>query len=47
MTTDSTVGVDPGTFAENLLIAKGGITLHGAGPRVTILEPPAQPVGVC
>lgn len=45
-----TVCVDPGTYQENLLIAKDGITLKGAGPEKTILEPPeppAQPVQVC
>jgi parallel beta-helix repeat protein len=43
----ATVCVGPGTYHENLLIAKDGITLQGAGPGITVLEPPAQPVPVC
>ena len=43
----ATVCVGPGTYQENLLIAKDGITLEGAGPGITVLEPPAQPVPVC
>jgi parallel beta-helix repeat protein len=43
----ATVCVGPGTYQENLLITKDGITLKGAGPGITILEPPAQPVPVC
>jgi parallel beta-helix repeat protein len=43
----ATVCVGPGTYHENLLIAKDGITLKGAGPGITILEPPAQPTPVC
>jgi parallel beta-helix repeat protein len=43
----ATVCVGPGTYEENLLIAKDGITLEGAGPGITVLEPPAQPVPVC
>ena len=41
------VCVGPGTYHENLLIAKDAITLQGAGPGTTVLEPPAQPVNVC
>jgi parallel beta-helix repeat protein len=41
------VCVGPGTYHENLLIAKDAITLQGAGPGKTVLEPPAQPVNVC
>jgi hypothetical protein len=33
--TDSTVCVGPGTYWENLLISKDGITLEGAGPEKT------------
>jgi parallel beta-helix repeat protein len=43
----ATVCVGPGTYQENLLIAKDGITLTGAGPGTTVLEPPAHPVPVC
>jgi parallel beta-helix repeat protein len=43
----TTIEVAPGTYHENLLIAKDGITLEGAGPGATILEPPATPVPVC
>jgi hypothetical protein len=43
----ATVCVGPGTYRENLLIAKDGITLKGAGPDKTILEPPDEPVPVC
>ena len=39
--------VGPGTYRENLLIAKDGITLKGAGPGATVLQPPSQPVPVC
>jgi nitrous oxidase accessory protein NosD len=42
-----TVCVGPGTYYENLLIAKDGITLQGAGPGKTVLEPPAHPQKVC
>ena len=42
-----TITVAPGTYHENLLIAKDGIHLQGAGPGRTVLEPPAQPVPVC
>jgi Right handed beta helix region len=42
-----TVCVGPGTYHENLLIAKDGIKLQGAGPEKTVLEPPAKPVQVC
>jgi Right handed beta helix region len=45
--TDATVCVGPGTYHENLLIAKDGITLQGAGPGITILERPDKPVPVC
>jgi hypothetical protein len=45
--TGATVCVGPGTYRENLLIAKDGITLKGAGPGATVLQPPAQPVPVC
>src|ERR1700751_529953 len=45
--TGATICVDPGTYHENLLIAKNGITLKGAGPGVTVLEPPDNPVQVC
>jgi hypothetical protein len=43
----ATVCVGPGIYHENLLIAKDGITLKGAGPGATVLQPPAQPVPVC
>jgi hypothetical protein len=43
----ATVCVGPGTYQENLLIAKDGITLRGAGSGATVLRPPAQPVPVC
>ncbi len=43
----SRVCVDPGTYQENLVIAKNGITLAGAGAGITILEPPAAPAPVC
>jgi Right handed beta helix region len=43
----ATVCVGPGTYHESLLIAKDGITLKGAGPDKTVLEPPDQPVPVC
>jgi len=45
--TGATVCVGPGTYRENLLINKDGITLKGAGPEATVLQPPAQPVPVC
>jgi nitrous oxidase accessory protein NosD len=45
--TGATVCVGPGTFHENLLIAKDGITLEGAGPEITVLEPPTQPRSFC
>jgi pectin methylesterase-like acyl-CoA thioesterase len=35
--TGATVCVGPGTYQENLLIAKDGITLMGAGPGATVL----------
>lgn len=38
----ATVCVGPGTYKENLLISKDGITLMGAGSEKTILEPPSQ-----
>lgn len=43
----STIEVGPGTYSENLVIAKDGITLEGAGPGVTVLTPPAQPTPGC
>jgi nitrous oxidase accessory protein NosD len=43
----ATVCVGPGTYRENLLINKDGITLKGAGSGATVLQPPAQPVPVC
>src|SRR3954453_10802214 len=43
----ATVCVGPGIYRENLLIAKDGITLKGAGPEKTILEPPDQPRPFC
>jgi hypothetical protein len=43
----ATVCVGPGIYHENLLIAKDGITLKGAGPGITVLEPPDTPVPVC
>ncbi|MDQ6675158.1 MAG: right-handed parallel beta-helix repeat-containing protein [Chloroflexota bacterium] len=43
----TTIEVAAGTYHENLLIAKDGITLEGAGAGVTILKPPAAPVPVC
>jgi len=43
----ATVCVEAGTYHENLLIKKDGITLKGAGPGVTVLQPPAQEVPVC
>ena len=45
--TGATVCVGPGTYQENLLINKDGITLKGAGPEKTVLEPPAQPRPFC
>jgi len=45
--TGATVCVGPGIYRENLLIAKDGITLKGAGPGATVLQPPAQPVPAC
>jgi nitrous oxidase accessory protein NosD len=45
--TGATVCVGPGIYAENLLINKDGITLKGAGPETTVLEPPAQPRPFC
>ena len=43
----ATVCVGPGTYRENLLIAKDGITLEGAGPERTVLEPPRHEKPVC
>jgi hypothetical protein len=43
----ATVCVGPGTYHENLLIAKDGITLKGAGPEKTTLKPPPHPAPVC
>ena len=45
--TGATVCVGPGTYQENLLINKDGITLKGEGPEKTVLEPPAQPRPFC
>jgi hypothetical protein len=45
--TGATVCVGAGTYKENLLINKDGITLRGAGPENTVLEPPAQPRAFC
>ena len=45
--TGATVCVGPGTYRENLLITKDGITLKGAGAGITVLEPPAKPRSVC
>ena len=45
--TGATVCVGPGTYRENLLITKDGITLKGAGEGITVLEPPAKPRSVC
>src|SRR5580765_3980574 len=45
--TGATVCVGPGTYRENLLIKKDGITLMGAGPENTVLEPPTQPRPFC
>jgi hypothetical protein len=45
--TGATVCVGPGTYQENLLINKDGITLKGEGPEKTVLEPPAQPRAFC
>lgn len=45
--TGATVCVGPGTYQENLLINKDGITLTGAGPENTVLEPPAEPRPFC
>src|SRR4051794_34841753 len=45
--TGATVCVGPGTYQENLLINKDGITLKGAGPEKTVLEPPAQARPFC
>jgi len=39
--------VAPGTYQENLLIAKDGISLRGAGAGQTILEPPTTPKPFC
>jgi len=39
--------VQPGTYQENLLIAKDGISLRGSGAGRTILEPPASPQPFC
>jgi len=39
--------VKPGTYQENLLIAKDGISLRGSGAGRTILEPPATPNPFC
>src|SRR5690348_11340279 len=41
------VCVGAGTYWENLLISKDGITLQGAGPGKTILKPPKSPAPVC
>jgi pectin methylesterase-like acyl-CoA thioesterase len=45
--TGATVCVGPGTYRENLLINKDDITLKGAGPEKTVLEPPTQPRPFC
>jgi parallel beta-helix repeat protein len=43
----TTIEVASGTYHENLLIAKDGLTLEGAGAGATILEPPITPNPVC
>jgi parallel beta-helix repeat protein len=43
----TTIEVAAGTYHENLLVDKDGITLEGAGAGATILEPPATPAQVC
>jgi hypothetical protein len=45
--TGATVCVDPGTYRENLVISKDGITLQGAGPGKTILKPPQSRAPGC
>ena len=45
--TGATVCVGPGTYQENLLITKDGISLKGSGAGITVLEPPAKPRSVC
>jgi hypothetical protein len=45
--TGATVCVGPGTYQENLLINKDGITLKGAGPEKTVLVPPTEPRPFC
>src|SRR5262249_25726626 len=42
-----TITVAPGIYRENLLIAKDGITLQGAGVGRTVLLMPATPAPVC
>jgi Right handed beta helix region len=43
----ATICVGAGTYQENLLINKDGITLSGEGPDKTVLEPPAHPRPFC
>jgi Right handed beta helix region len=45
--TGATVCVGPGTYHENLLISKDGLTLEGSGPGITVLKPPKDPAPVC
>ena len=45
--TGATVCVGQGTYHENLLIAKDGITLKGEGPEKTVLVPPRHEKPVC
>jgi len=43
----ATIEVASGTYRKNLVVAKDGITLEGAGAGRTVLLPPAQPTPVC
>ena len=43
----ATIEVAPGTYHENVLIAKDGITVEGAGHGRTVLKPPTQLTSVC
>jgi hypothetical protein len=42
-----TIAIGPGIYRESVMIQKNGLTIRGAGPRLTLIKPPKKMTGKC